>query len=436
MQIHFCKNHPEKIARYRCYYCKSPICGECRKTLHHHYFCSLSCYLKYRAGNTLHWIKKRKQKLFALSQLILLLLLIAQFFYFRGKLAEIPRHPNRREMPDTSHISALSQFFGKNSRTAELQIRPTGELAGREYRLTLPLEKDWVVNVWKNGRPVLTRMCTRKGVFTFPISLNYGENHLRILILNSLSEPVYRDEIRLDYRDRQVELFRHSVRQGDPQQKTIAFTFDGGSDDAHTREILQTLREQNVRCTLFLTGKFMEQHPDLVKQMLRDGHEIGNHTYSHPHLTTYADNRRQETRPEVTFRFLKRQLTRTDSIFHLITGEHLKPYWRAPYGEFNPQILTWAAQIGYLHIHWTRGFDTYDWVTDASSRLYRTPQQIFSNIMNQEKQRRTGLNGIIVLMHLGSHRNNNHIFEILPELIRAVRKKGYSIGTISELLAS
>lgn len=339
-------------------------------------------------------------------------------------------------MPDTSHISALSQFFGKNSRIAELQIRPTGELAGREYRLTLPLEKDWVVNVWKNGHPVLTRMCTRKGVFTFPISLNYGENHLRILILNSLSEPVYRDEIRLDYRDRQVELFRHSVRQGDPQQKTIAFTFDGGSDDAHTREILQTLREQNVRCTLFLTGKFMERHPDLVKQMLRDGHEIGNHTYSHPHLTTYADNRRQETRPEVTFRFLKRQLTRTDSIFHRITGEHLKPYWRAPYGEFNPQILTWAAQIGYLHIHWTRGFDTYDWVTDASSRLYRTPQQIFSNIMNQEKQRRTGLNGIIVLMHLGSHRNNNHIFEILPELIRAVRKKGYSIGTISELLAS
>jgi len=372
----------------------------------------------------------------ALTQLFLLLLLIGQFFYFRGKLADISRNREGETTLDTSYVSALSEFLNSNSLKEELKINPSGEQVGREYRLKLSLERDWVVNIWKNNRPVLTRMCVRKGVFTFPVSLDYGENHLRVLVLNNISEPVYRDDIRVDYRTRRMELFRHSVQQGDYRQKKIAFTFDGGSDDAHTREILEALREQNVRCTLFLTGKFMERHPDLVKQMLQDGHEIGNHTYSHPHLTTYVENHRQETRPEVTFTFLKKQLNRTDSIFHRITGEHLKPYWRAPYGEFNPQILTWAAQIGYLHIHWTRGFDTYDWVTDASSRLYRTPEQIYQNIIGKERSRRTGLNGIIVLMHLGSHRNNNHIFEILPELIQAVREKGYSIGTISELLSS
>jgi peptidoglycan/xylan/chitin deacetylase (PgdA/CDA1 family) len=178
----------------------------------------------------------------------------------------------------------------------------------------------------------------------------------------------------------------------------------------------------------------MEGNPELVMEMVDAGHEIANHTYSHPHLTTFEQNFKHQLLPEINREFLHQQLLKADSVFYSISGQHLKPYWRAPFGEYNNQILTWAAETGYLHIHWTGSFDTHDWVTDESSQLYRSPEEIYDDIMAIEDQHPAGLNGVIMLMHLASNRDENHVYEILPKLIESVRQRGYALGKITDLL--
>ena len=231
-----------------------------------------------------------------------------------------------------------------------------------------------------------------------------------------------------------MEIFRRSILRGNVNRKKIALTFDAGSDDSNTLEILQILADHQLTCTLFLTGKFIEQHPDLVRRMMEEGHEIGNHTYDHPHLTTYEQNYQHQLLPDISREFIHRQLLETDSVFYSFTGEHLQPYWRAPFGEYNDQLLTWAAEAGFLHISWTGSFDTHDWVTDENSSLFKTPNEIYDSIMTMEQEQNFGLNGVIMLMHLGSHRRENHVYEVLPRLIQSVREKGYVLAKISDLL--
>ncbi len=369
-------------------------------------------------------------------QIFLILFIIGQAFYFQHRLNQLQNGFASRTMPpDSLYRQALSNFL-KHFRPEQQQftVNATGNQQQNLFSIHLNLQKNWVVTVWRNGSPVVAQSVQQDSVFRFDLPLEEGENLFRLLVLNNFQEKVYQDEFHLTFFRPLVRLFNRSVEQGSIRHRLIALTFDGGSDDAHTREILQILRDHHLHCTLFLTGRFMQKHPDLVKQMVTDGHEIGNHTYSHPHLTTFAENHQQKTRNGVSRAFVQHQLLRTDSVFFALTGQHLKPFWRAPFGEYNRQILQWAAEVGYLHIRWTPQFDTYDWVTDRSSRLYRTPEEIFHHFMTADSTRQHGLNGVIVLMHLGSHRDNHHVFEALPQLIHTLTGRGYRFVTVSELL--
>lgn len=435
MEIQFCKNHPEQIAHYRCYTCKTPICKDCRITLRHHYFCSYSCFLKFQFGEWRRFLFAHKFEFLLLSQGILILLFLSLFFNLKKQIGEIAQRPAANQTIDSTEFSRLAPFL-ENYQPAyrQLQLDAVGSQEGNLYTLKMAVKKDWIVNIWKNRTQLFSRLVGSDKTIPFSIPLDFGENRVRILVLDEHQNPLYRDEILLRYTSVRAGLFSRSVRQGNPQRKMLAFTFDGGSDDAHTKDILKILREHHVHCTLFLTGKFIERHPDLVRQMVADGHEFGNHTYNHPHLTSYAQNHRQNTLPNVTRQFLQRQLLKTDSIYYRVTGKHLQPYWRAPFGEYNREILTWAAEAGFLHIRWTSGFDTYDWVTDESSKLFHTPQEVYDHFLMEDLNRKTGLNGVIVLMHLGSHRNNNHVFETLPRLIHTLQDRGYRFGMVNDLL--
>ena len=169
------------------------------------------------------------------------------------------------------------------------------------------------------------------------------------------------------------------ITRGDLTAREVAFTFDGGADANVAGEILDGLRARNAHATMFLTGQFIRLHPDLVRRMVAEGHEVGNHLDTHPHLTTYERDRRQQTLPAVTREILVGQLRRTEESFHALTGQPMAPFWRAPFGEHNPEIRGWAAAVGYRHISWTRGagtaedLDTRDWVADRSSRTLPQP---------------------------------------------------------------
>jgi peptidoglycan/xylan/chitin deacetylase (PgdA/CDA1 family) len=336
---------------------------------------------------------------------------------------------------DTVFLPAIKSYLTDyNLEFHREQVGLTDKKIQNIYTLNLSLKKGWMINLWKNNEAQISKLITADSVYPFSFPLTHGTNKIQILVIDQNQNPVFKDELNVNYTKSFVNTFRRSISLGNTAERNLALTFDGGSHANHTAHILSILKEKGLTCTIFLTGKFMEQNPAVVKQILADGHEIGNHTYDHPHLTTYAKNQRHQTETHVNYEFLKKQILKTDSIFYRITGEHLKPYWRAPYGEYNQEILTWAAELGYLHIRWTRGFDSFDWVADESSKLYRTPQVFLNKFMEKEKERQSGLNGIIVLMHLGSLRSQDHLFEALPELINFTENRGYSLVRISDLL--
>lgn len=228
------------------------------------------------------------------------------------------------------------------------------------------------------------------------------------------------------------------LSRGPTWERKIALTFDGGVEANATGEILDTLKSMGVQATMFLTGQYMTQHSDLVRRIIRDGHEVGNHTFSHPRLTSFADNGRHETLPGVTREFIQSELRRTAQRFMEIAGRAMSPYWRAPYGEHNPEIRKWAAEIGYLHVGWTRdlvageNLDTRDWVVDPHSPIYHRPEEVRDRILNFGKGRPEQKKGGIILFHLGTQRKEDRVHRELPAIIDGLRGQQYHLVPVSE----
>ncbi len=434
MRHSFCKNHPLKSSSHRCFYCKDAICTECRHHLGHHYFCGYTCFFNYHILNVSKKVKPYSIGILAFFQILLFILI--GILWMRSNHNQLTQTEFRSpSIPDSAYYLALKELIDDRSISFDgFTPEVLEDKAEHRHILELPLKSQSVINIWRNDVPIVTENVQKEGIVPFSIPLDYGKNSIKVLVIDPAQRILMKQQYAVMYRNPQVELFRKSILRGNADRKKLALTFDAGSDNSTTREILKILNDHQLNCTLFLTGKFMEQNVELVKEMIAAGHEIGNHTYDHPHLTTYEQNYQHQLSPDVDRDFLQRQLLKTDSVFYGITERHLTPYWRAPFGEYNSQILTWAAEAGYLHIHWTGSFDTHDWVTDESSQLYRSPEEIYEDILAIETEHPKGLNGVIMLMHLDSQRNGNHVYEILPKLIESIRNKGYVFGNITELL--
>jgi len=186
--------------------------------------------------------------------------------------------------------------------------------------------------------------------------------------------------------------------QGPRGQRWICLTFDGGSNAEATDEVLEILRTRKLRTTIFLTGAFIRRYPEKVLRMVADGHEVGNHTWSHPHLAPGG-----QRDPQWTQARFQAELLAADAAFQRLTGRPMAPLWRAPYGEHTPELRRWAEAIGYRHVHWSEGADTLDWATPQQRTLYRNGTAILKRL--KERMNRPDGDGLIVLMHLGSERN-------------------------------
>jgi peptidoglycan/xylan/chitin deacetylase (PgdA/CDA1 family) len=303
----------------------------------------------------------------------------------------------------------------------------------KKYTFEVDADRGSVVTIWHNDQAVRSETVRWSGVHQYPVRLTYSENRLRIMVWDRFQDLVHHDHLTIDYQNDGMESLRYSFDRGDPNQREVSLTFDGGAGHEAAEIILDVLKENSIITTFFLTGQFVKRNPAIVLRMLHEGHEIGNHTYNHPHLTTFEQNGKHDVGDEVDRAYVQHQLLLTDSLFHGLTGQHMMPYWRAPYGEYNQEILDWAAEVGFKHIRWTRGFDTFDWVADTTSKLYRTPDEVSTAILNRDNEYQE-LNGAVVLMHLGSSRKTKQMHLMLPELIPELKRRGFEPVTISDLL--
>ncbi len=232
-----------------------------------------------------------------------------------------------------------------------------------------------------------------------------------------------------------------SFDNGIQKKPLVSLTFDGGSFANVADAILDTLASRDVKATMFLTGYFIRRNASLVRRIVTRGHEIGNHTWSHPHLTTWASKRTHATRDGVDSKMIARQLEKTRKVFKEVTNHRLAPLWRAPYGERNSRICTWGRAAGYMHVGWRQGhtwrvtLDTHDWIPDEETPGYRSPDEVMDKIMTLATRKPHGINGGIILMHLGTKRENpdEQVHLILGGLIDSLRNMGYRFVTVGEM---
>lgn len=212
--------------------------------------------------------------------------------------------------------------------------------------------------------------------------------------------------------------------------RRVALTFDGGSSSEVATEVLDALQARNLRTTVFLTGAFIRRFPELVRRMAREGHEVGNHTFSHPHL---APAGRRD--PAWTRARFQAELRDTEQAFAALTGRSMAPLWRAPYGEHTAELRAWAEELGYRHVGWSEGADTLDWATARDRRLYRTGDAILARL--RARMARQDGDGLIVLMHLGSARPaEDRPAQGLGAFLDASLHAGWRFVPVSEYLPS
>jgi peptidoglycan/xylan/chitin deacetylase (PgdA/CDA1 family) len=220
------------------------------------------------------------------------------------------------------------------------------------------------------------------------------------------------------------------MTRGPSDRRDVLVSFDAGSSDRGAAEILDALAKRGIRTTIFVTGEFVRRYPDLARRIAADGHEVGNHTDTHPHLTTYAGDGRQTTRLGVDRAFVAGELARTARLYRDATGRTMAPIWRAPFGEHNADIRRWAAEQGYWHVGWTggrSGLDGMDWITDPSARGYRPAERLLSRLVERAE------NGGIVLLHLGSDRQEP-VSSRIDVLLDGLAARGFRLARASEFL--
>ncbi len=200
------------------------------------------------------------------------------------------------------------------------------------------------------------------------------------------------------------------VRRGGTERPWIALTLDAGAGAAPTPRILAALRERGVTITFFLTGRWMRANPNLVRQMVADGHELANHTVNHPDLTTLDDDA------------IRRELNETEAILQEIApGATTRPFFRPPYGAYNERVLRVALSEGYLPVYWT--LDSLDSVGEP-----KTPEFLIERVTR--KLSPDDLRGAIILAHCGSESTA----DALPEILDRFTAMGFEVRKLSEVM--
>ncbi|PYI83018.1 MAG: polysaccharide deacetylase family protein [Verrucomicrobia bacterium] len=183
----------------------------------------------------------------------------------------------------------------------------------------------------------------------------------------------------------------------------IAMTFDDGPSATLTPKLLDLLAARHIKATFFVIGENVAEHPEIVARAAREGHEIGNHSWSHPNFAKMSEDR------------VHQQLWRTDDAIRNATGKR-PTLMRPPYGSITAREKRWIHdELGYDIILWD--VDPYDWKRPG-------PAVVRNRILKETQP------GSIVL----SHDIHPGTIEAMPSTLDALAAKGFKFVTVSEVI--
>jgi peptidoglycan/xylan/chitin deacetylase (PgdA/CDA1 family) len=392
-----CHRHPERRAGRKCYACGKPVCKVCRLHRHHHIFCSEECASGWRWKDLARKADKRLKRPVSRWWMVAALLLLGAAFLWMGRFL-------LREYIIPAYFAPAARRAG--SAEVALRWKADGALAAVAGRSP----GDGAL-LFPHAPGSFRWLPVRRGAFT--------------LLCPALPSP----PSRAFFLPGEGLDFSPDLVRGPSSLPLVSVTFDGGAVRGEADRILALLREEGVCTTVFLTGEFIRRYPDLLEEALRDGHEVGNHTDSHPHLTTYASDHTQATAPGVSAASLRDELVRADRAMEAASGRRFAPYWRAPFGEHNAAIRGWAWKAGYHHVGWT--WDSLDWREEGPGGGAPTADDMMARFRALEARGPAALNGAILLFHLGSQRAQE-----VQEILIHLRARGLHPVPVSTLLAA
>ena len=193
---------------------------------------------------------------------------------------------------------------------------------------------------------------------------------------------------------------KESVEESGVKEKpSIAITFDDGPSSRYTGRLLDGLKERNVKASFFLIGENAEENPVLVERIYKEGHLIGNHTYSHDKMTHLSEEA------------AVREIEKTDQVISAITGEHVA-YMRPPFGAWQREL---EVRMEVLPVLWS--VDPLDWTTE-------NVDEIVSKVVTEVEE------GDIILLH-DCYASS---VEAALRIVDILQKEGYEFVTVDRLL--
>lgn len=195
----------------------------------------------------------------------------------------------------------------------------------------------------------------------------------------------------------------------DTQDKVIYLTFDCGYENGNTPAILDALKKHNVKATFFVVGNYLETSPKLVKRMVAEGHNVGNHTYHHPDMSKMS-----------TREAFEKELGDVEALYQQTTGQPMKKYYRPPQGKYSENNLKMAKDMGYHTFFWSLAY--VDWYQDKQP----SREEAFKKLLGRIHP------GALVLLHNTSKTNG----EILDDLLTKWEEMGYHFGSLDDLVAA
>lgn len=193
----------------------------------------------------------------------------------------------------------------------------------------------------------------------------------------------------------------------DSEEKVLYLTFDAGYENGNTPQILEALKKHQVPATFFLVGNYLETAPELVQQMVAEGHTVANHTFHHPDMSKIST-------PES----FNSELTQLEELYTQVTGQQMKKYYRPPQGKYSERNLSMANDLGYHTFFWSLAY--VDWYEDKQP----THDEAYKKLIGRIHP------GAIVLLHSTSKTNA----EILDELLTRWEDMGYTFRSLDDLV--
>ena len=190
---------------------------------------------------------------------------------------------------------------------------------------------------------------------------------------------------------------------GNKESKNVYLTFDEGYEAGYTKQILETLRNNQVTATFFITAHYLNSQPELVKQMIEEGHIVGNHTVNHYSM------------PEIGNEKLEKEVMNLHTALFEKTGYEMK-YIRPPKGEISERTLSLCQKLGYTTVMWSFAYD--DWDENNQKGEEYAKKKILDNIHP----------GAVILLHGNSKDNAN----VLDYCIKEIKSMGYEIKSLDE----